>query len=135
MESRLSKHSPNVKIFKKSTQVHQVALKKPRIWPTKTYKQQKETKQSKRRIIWLNPPYSNNVLTKVGSHFLETIILQKHATAYKKHQCPLNEKYQSNDVLYKASITPNEENSKTKIYYGVSEAAFKLRYANHKKIQ
>ena len=39
----------------------------------------------------------------------------------------------TNNVLYKASITPNEENSKTKIYYGVSETAFKLRYANHKK--
>ena len=55
MESRLSKHSPNVKIFKKSTQVHQEALKKNRMWPQinipKTYKQQKETKQSKRRII------------------------------------------------------------------------------------
>ena len=30
-------------------------------------------------------------------------------------------------------MTPNEENSKTKIYDGVSETAFKLRYANHKK--
>ena len=26
-----------------------------------------------------------------------------------------------------------KKNSKTKIYYGVSETAFKLRYANHKK--
>ena len=30
-------------------------------------------------------------------------------------------------------MTLNEENSKTKIYYGVSETAFKLRYANHQK--
>ena len=52
----------------------------------------------------------------------------------RKHQCPLNEKFLTNNVLYKASITPNEENSKTKICYGVSEkSAFKLRYANHKK--
>ena len=51
----------------------------------------------------------------------------------RKHQCPLNEKCLTNNVLCKASITPNEENSKTKIYYGVSETAFKLRYANHKK--
>ena len=51
-----------------------------------------------------------------------------------KHQCPLaNKKCLTNNVLYKTSITPNEENSKTKIYYGVSEAAFKLRYANHQK--
>ena len=51
----------------------------------------------------------------------------------RKHQCPLNEKCLTNNVLYKASITPNEENSKTKMYYGVSETTFKLRYANHKK--
>ena len=51
----------------------------------------------------------------------------------RKHQCPLNEKCLTNNVLYKASITPNEENSKTKICYGVSETALKLRYANQKK--
>ena len=52
----------------------------------------------------------------------------------RKHQCSLNEKYLTNDVLYKASITPKKEDSKTKIYYGVSETAFKRRYRNHKKI-
>ena len=50
----------------------------------------------------------------------------------RKHQCPFNEKCLTNNVLYKASITPNE-NSETKIYYGVIETAFKLRYGNHKK--
>ena len=53
----------------------------------------------------------------------------------RKQQCPLNENCLTNNVLYKASIIPNEENSKTKIYYGVSETAFKLRYANHKKTE
>ena len=51
----------------------------------------------------------------------------------RKHQCPLNEKCLTNNVLYQASITTNEENPKTKIYYGICETAFKLRYANHKK--
>ena len=51
----------------------------------------------------------------------------------RKHQCPLNEKCLTNNVLYQASITTTEENPKTKIYYGVCETAFKLRYANHKK--
>ena len=36
-------------------------------------------------------------------------------------------------MSYKESIIPNEENLKTKIYYGVSETTFRLRYANHKK--
>ena len=46
---------------------------------------------------------------------------------HKKTPMPTNEKCLTNNVLYKARITPNEENSKTKIYYGVSETAFKLR--------
>ena len=52
---------------------------------------------------------------------------------YKKYQSSLNEKCLTNNILYQASITANEENPKTKIYYGVSETAFKLRYVNHKK--
>ena len=51
----------------------------------------------------------------------------------RKHQRPVNEKCLLNNVRNKASITPNEENSKTKNYYGVSETVFKLRYAKHKK--
>ena len=31
-----------------------------------------ETKQRKRKIIWFNPPYSKNVLTKVENQFLKT---------------------------------------------------------------
>ena len=56
--------------------------------------------------------------------------MQLYAT---KHQCPLSEKCLTNNVLYEASITPNEENPKTKIYYGLSETAFKLRYVNQKE--
>ena len=52
---------------------------------------------------------------------------------HQKTSTPLNEKCLTNNVLHKASITPNEENSKTKLYYGVSETAFKLRYAKHEK--
>ena len=44
--------------------------------------------------------------------------------------CNCITKYQ---VLYKAGNTLNEENSKTIIYYGVSQTAFKLRYANNIK--
>ena len=51
----------------------------------------------------------------------------------RKHQRPLNEKCLINNVQYKASITPNEENPKTKIYYDDCETAFKRRYASHKK--
>ena len=68
----------------------------------------------------INPPKDNIIRT---------------CNCIRKHQSPLNEKCLTNNFLYKnkASITPKEENSKTKIYYGVSETAFKLRYGNHKK--
>ena len=46
---------------------------------------------------------------------------------------PTRRKCITNNILYQTSITTNEENPETKIYYGVSETAFKLRYANHKK--
>ena len=39
----------------------------------------------------------------------------------RKHQCPLNEKCLTNNLIYKASTRPNEENAKIKIYYGASQ--------------
>ena len=48
-------------------------------------------------------------------------------------QCPLQQKCLSNNILYQANITPIGENSETKVYYGICETTFKLRYANHKK--
>ena len=46
-------------------------------------------------------------------------------------QCLLQHNCLSN--LYQANITPAEENSETKVYYGICETTFKLRQANHKK--
>ena len=48
-------------------------------------------------------------------------------------QCPLQQNCLSNNILYKAIITPVRENLETKVYYGIWETTFKLRYANHKK--
>ena len=184
IESRLSKHSSNEKVFKESAQIYQEALKKSGydhqlIYQKSVNNKNEGNKRRKRKIIWFNPPYSKNVLTKVGNQFLKLINkhFPRHRKLYKlfnennvtesyscmpnikniinthnkkiinppkdnitrtcncirKHQCSLKEKCLTNNVLYKASITPNEESCKTKIYYGVSETAFKLRYANHKK--
>ena len=57
----------------------------------------------------------------------------KTCNCIKKNQCPLNEKCLTESLVYKADIISNEENSKTKVYYGLSETTFKVRYANHKK--
>ena len=56
IESRLSKHSSNEKIFKESTQIYQEALKKSGYNHQLTYQKSinnrnKDTKQRKRKII------------------------------------------------------------------------------------
>ena len=48
-------------------------------------------------------------------------------------QCPLQKRCLSDNILYQANITPSGENSETKVYYGICETTFKLKYANHKK--
>ena len=53
-------------------------------------------------------------------------IITRTCNCIRKHQCPHNECL-TNNILHKASITPNVNNSKREIYYGVSETAFKLR--------
>ena len=81
IESRLSKHSSNEKIFKESTQIYQEALKKSGynhqlIHQKSINNKNKDTKRRKRKIIWFNPPYSKNVSTKVGNQFLK--LINKH---------------------------------------------------------
>ena len=49
----------------------------------------------------------------------------------RKNQCPFNEKCLTNNVLYQQ--VSQMKKFKKKIYYGVSETAFKLKYANRKK--
>ena len=48
-------------------------------------------------------------------------------------QYPLQKRCLSNNILYQANITPFGKNSETKVYYGICETTFKLKYANHKK--
>ena len=81
IESRLSKHSSNEKIFKESTQIYQEALKKSGydhqlIHQKSINSKMEEAKQRKRKIIWFNPPYSKNVLIKNENQFLK--LINKH---------------------------------------------------------
>ena len=50
-------------------------------------------------------------------------------------QCPLHQKCLNNIILYQTNITQIDKpkNSETKVYYGICETTFKLRYVNHKK--
>ena len=55
------------------------------------------------------------------------------ATASIYHNVPYSKRCLSNNILYQAKITPFGENLETKVYYGICETTFKLRYINHKK--
>ena len=58
---------------------------------------------------------------------------QKQCNCINNKLCPLNNKCLSKNIIYQAKISSSSINSKEKIYIGVSETKFKLRYANHKK--
>ena len=50
-----------------------------------------------------------------------------------KKQCPLNGQCLTESIVYQANITANIPGYKEKVYLGVSETTFKVRYGNHKK--
>ena len=47
--------------------------------------------------------------------------------------CMNSEKCLTNNIMYKATITSNQNNYYHKIYYGITETKFKQGYANHIK--
>ena len=47
--------------------------------------------------------------------------------------CPLQQKCLINNIMYKATITSNQDNYHHKIYYGINETKFKQTYPNHIK--
>ena len=49
----------------------------------------------------------------------------------RRQVCPLEGKCRSNAIIYKATVTTEDE-SETKEYIGSTETEFKLRYSNHK---
>ena len=82
MNKRLSAISSNKAIFNKAAQPYQEALKKSGYnhklefnaphENTNTHKANKK-RNRKRQITWFNPPYSNNVTTRIGEKFLAII--------------------------------------------------------------
>ena len=55
---------------------------------------------------------------------------QKPCNCRVKNQCPLDGQCQADNVVYQSEVS-TESNSDTKLYIGLTEKPFKLRYANH----
>ena len=108
IEQRLSNNSTNETIFNQPARLYEKALSeagydvKLKYNPNKKIKQkQKKQKNRKRNIIWSNPPYIKNVVTKVGHYFLK--ILDKHFPRHHKLQKIFNR----NTVKVRYNCTKN----------------------------
>ena len=94
----------------------------------KTSTNNTQRRQRKRNIIWFHPPFSKFVVTKIGKTFLR--LIDKH---FPLEKCPLQEKCLTNNIMYKATSTSNQDNYQHKTYYGITETKFKQRYTSHIK--
>ena len=105
VERRLSKLSSNKKIFNDSISIYQEALIKAGYNHKLTYLKHNQKKdnlqQQKRQIIWFNPPYSKNAITKVGKFFLS--LIDKHFPPHHK----LHKLFNRNNVKISYCCLPN----------------------------
>ena len=107
IESRLSRLSSNENIFKNAIPVYDEALKRSgythelKYQPPKPNQNKNNNKKRKRNIIWFNPPYSQNVTTKIGKVFLE--LIDKHFPEHNK----LSKLFNRNTVKVSYSCTQN----------------------------
>ena len=67
----------------------------------------------------LNPPTNNTS--------------ERTCNCINKEKCPLQEKWSTNNITYKATLTSNQDTYQPKIYYDITEIKFKQRYANYIK--
>ena len=86
-----------------------------------------------RNTIKVSYSCTPNIKTEIHKHSKNTLfkIQQKHPDTQK--QCPLNGQCLTESLVYQANITANIPGYKEKVYLGVSETTFKVRYGNHKK--
>ena len=57
--------------------------------------------------------------------------MQSHATVEPKSTCPLNGQCQTQDIIYKCTVSTSV--NPDKVYLGTAEGDFKKRYHNHAK--
>ena len=80
LSKRISETSSNEQIFKESITIYEEALKKSGFHEKFEYVREEvdkhgkeEKKRRERKIIWFNPPYSNNVKSNVAKQFLKLV--------------------------------------------------------------
>ena len=100
----------------------------------------KFSKLFNRNTIKVNYRCMSNIKAKIHKHNKNNLekAHQKHldtqlCNCRNKKQCPLNGQCLIESIVYQANIMANIPDYKEKVYLGVSETTFKVRYGNHKK--
>ena len=105
IEQRLPNNSSNETIFNEAASLYKKGLSEAGYHVKLKYNPNKKTKQKKknreRNIIWFNPRYSKNVVTKAGHYFLK--LFDKHFPRHHK----LHKIFNRNTVKVSCSCTKN----------------------------
>ena len=72
--------------------------------------------------------HNRNILNKTSLNNPDS---QRLCNCRDKPKCPLDGKCLQQSVIYQATVTPNNDNSNTETYIGLTEQTFKARYNNH----
>ena len=80
-------------------------------------------------------PNVKSIITKHNKTVLDppTSNSERTCNCINSKKCHLQQKCLTNNIMYKATITSNQDNYHHKIYYGITGTKFKQRYANHIK--
>ena len=105
VNKRLSEISANEEIFQKAAPTYQEALDSSGYKHQLKFEppQEEKTKHAsrKRRVIWFNPPFSQNVATNIGKKFLR--IIDEHFPP----SSPLHKIFNRNTIKISYRCTPN----------------------------
>jgi hypothetical protein len=106
INKRLSEISSCEEVFNNAKPLYQEALKKSGYNHELKYEEQEEgnRRNRARKIIWYNPPYSNNVQTSIGHAFLK-IIKEQFPREHKLHKI-----FNTNTVKLSYCCMPNMKN-------------------------
>jgi hypothetical protein len=78
-----------------------------------------------------------NIKSIINSHNKNILYgkkkLEKTCNCIIKSLCPLSNQCLTSNIVYQAIVSSNKPEYKDKVYIGISETPFKLRYANHIK--
>ena len=78
-------------------------------------------------------PNVKSIINKHNKTVLDPPInnIERTCNCVNSETCPCQQKSLTKNIMYKATITSNQDSYHHKIYYGLTEIKFKQRHANH----